>query len=380
TIFRDQPSNWTDAVKRCQSEGLVLAEPTDTVAVPLRRFLLERYGDGSFWVNARGNQRKIMWQRGNKALEDDSPLWSGQPEDRVTPSYCLSLLAWYEDWLSSPGQPYYSRECSNTYNYPLCERILEDKETLKSPIIALAENISITLDFIETSLIDSINMYNISIDRLLQDTQIMKEPLLVLEENLSTKLESVEKNISTSLVKIDQDTQSIEGSLLDLEGNLSKKLESVGENISSALENLDQKRIRFLSTHDEGFCMSSQCFTLLNDVQLNWSDAKAKCEEIGFILAQPSHLIARRLRRYLTERHGDAQAHLGAKGDGSKFVWQHGGGTALMADSNLLRYGKGNAGTDRCLEVDAETSTLSSNPDKPYDSIGCAGSRYPLCE
>ncbi|CAL4145417.1 unnamed protein product, partial [Meganyctiphanes norvegica] len=95
TIFRDQPSNWTDAVKRCQSKGLVLAEPSDTVAVPLRRFLLERYGDGSFWVNARGNQRKIMWQRGNKALEDDSPLWSGQPEYRVTPAYCLSLLSWY---------------------------------------------------------------------------------------------------------------------------------------------------------------------------------------------------------------------------------------------------------------------------------------------
>ncbi|CAL4187631.1 unnamed protein product, partial [Meganyctiphanes norvegica] len=93
TILGDRPSNWTEAKKRCQSQGLVLAEPSDNVVVPLRRLLLQGYGGTSFWVNAQGNLRTFMWPRANKALESDSPLWSpGQPGDRATPLHCLALL------------------------------------------------------------------------------------------------------------------------------------------------------------------------------------------------------------------------------------------------------------------------------------------------
>ncbi|CAL4149539.1 unnamed protein product, partial [Meganyctiphanes norvegica] len=400
TVFRDHPSNWTDAVKRCQSEGLVLAEPSDTVAVPLRRFLLDRYGDGSFWLSARGDQRKFVWQSTNKDLDDDSTLWSpGQPGDRYTPLYCLSLLAWDIDLKRSPGQPYYSQDCSNVFNYPLCERILEKTETLKSPTIALAENISITLDTIENDLIDSILMYNKSIDEILQDTQLMKESLLVLEENLSTQLESVETNISTTLDRLHQDTQLMKEPLLVLGGNLSTQLESVETNIittldkiyqdtqqmkgSLTLEEMDQRRIKsdkIMLQAIKGFCVYSQCFTLIADVKRNWTDAKAKCEEEGLILAEPSDLVAVPLRRYLVEKYDHAEAWLGAQGDGSKFVWQH-SGTALMNDSPLWDVtASSNAGNNNCVELDVNKGEYDADSGKPYDISGCTANFYTLCE
>ncbi|CAL4124052.1 unnamed protein product, partial [Meganyctiphanes norvegica] len=235
TVIRDRPSNWTEAEKQCQSQGLVLAEPSDTVVVSLRRFLFEIYGDGSFWVNAIGDLRNFQWQRTNKVMDADSPLWSpGQPGDRVTPIYCLSLLAWEEDWTSSPGQPYHSRECSYIYNYPLCERLLQESETRKSPIIGLKENISEKLGSMENKIIDSIIMYNKSIDRILQDTDTMKGPILAVEENLSIKINFMKQNISTSQDIIDTLAQNISTS--------KEIIDNMEKNISSSLEKIDKQR------------------------------------------------------------------------------------------------------------------------------------------
>ncbi|CAL4195355.1 unnamed protein product, partial [Meganyctiphanes norvegica] len=436
TVFRDHPRNWTDAVKQCHSQGLVLAEPSDTVAVPLRRFLFERYGDGSFWLNARGDQRKFVWQRTNKDIDGDSTLWSpGEPGNRFTPLYCLSLLAWGIDLKRSPGQPYYSQDCSNAFTYPLCERILENTEALKSPTIALAENISITLDTLENDLIDSITMYNKSIDEILQDTQLMKELLLVLEENLSIQLESVDTNLSTTLDKLHQDTQLMKEPLLGLEqnlstqlesmethistvmnelykdtqlmkepllvlgGNLSTKLESVKTNLSTTLdklyqdtqqmkgsltlEEMDQRRIKsdkIMFQAIKGFCVHSQCFKLITDVKRNWTDAMAKCEEEGLILAEPSDLVAVPLRRYLVEKYDNAEAWIGAQGDGSRFVWQH-GGTALMNDSPLWDTSPtGNADNTKCVELDVNKAEYEADSGKTYDISSCSSSFYTLCE
>ncbi|CAL4108000.1 unnamed protein product, partial [Meganyctiphanes norvegica] len=121
-VLRDQTSNWTDAEEQCQSQGLVLAEPSDTVVVTVRRILLEKYGNGSFWVNSKGNGSNFVWQRRSMRFDSNNSLWSqGHPGDRVNPRYCLSLLVSSEYWMSYPGQPYYSHDCSDIDQYPLCE-------------------------------------------------------------------------------------------------------------------------------------------------------------------------------------------------------------------------------------------------------------------
>ncbi|CAL4123119.1 unnamed protein product [Meganyctiphanes norvegica] len=256
----DHPGNWTKAEQRCQSQGLVLAEPSDTAAVPLRRFLLQRYGEATFWVNAKGHQRKFMWGRANKALEGDNPLWSpGHPGDRVTPLHCLSLLAWEDDRKSSPGQPYHSEECSNTFNYPLCERILQDTETFKSPIKILTEFTSKKLDSMEQKMIDSDEFYRNTFEKILQDTQSMKDPVLAMGQKLSTNMESVKANISETLEKWNTHRNKI--------NNL-------------------------LSTNPDAFCLSTQCFLFMIDADTDWAGAVAKCEGRGLILAQPTNEVA----------------------------------------------------------------------------------------
>ncbi|CAL4066342.1 unnamed protein product [Meganyctiphanes norvegica] len=348
TTLRDHPSNWTEAEKWCQSQGLVLAEPSDTAVVPLRRFLLQRYGEASFWVNANGHQRKFMWGRANKALEVDSPLWSpGHPGDRVTPLHCLSLLSWKDDWKRSPLQPYHSEECSNTFNYPLCERLLQDTETLKSPIKTLTELTTMKLYSMEQKIIDSDKFYRNSFEKILQDTQSMKDPVLALEQKLSTKMESVKANISATLEKC---------------------------NTHRNKRNLTA----LISTNPDAFCLSTQCFLLMKDVTTNWTEAVVKCEEIGFILAEPTDEVAVPLRKYIVNTFGDKQSWLGAKADGSNYVWRHGGGL-LMANNPL--WDSKDISIGNCLELDATQDELDNGPETPYDSYACANSdRYPLCE
>ncbi|CAL4086204.1 unnamed protein product [Meganyctiphanes norvegica] len=219
---------------------------------------------------------------------------------------------------------------------------------------------------------------------LLQDTHSMKGALLVLEENVSTKLESVGKNISTRLDKWDQETDSLNRPLLDVEGKLSIKLESIKKSISSTLENLVQQRIksdkRLLSAiYQEIFCVSTKCFKLFKDVSRTWTDAKTKCEEAGLILAQVPDAIAIPLRKIVVEKFGSAESWLGAKGNGSMFVWQY-SGSVLMANSSLFDDGKHNAGSDRCIELDAYSSGLSSYPTQPYDGNTCSSVLKTLCE
>ncbi|CAL4163756.1 unnamed protein product, partial [Meganyctiphanes norvegica] len=304
----------------------------------------------------KGVLRDFLWQHSNKALGGDSPLWSpGQPGENVTPVYCLSLLAWEEDWKSSPGQPYHSQECSYIYNYPLCENILHGTDQLKSPKITLEDNISVKLSTMEKKIISSITMYNKSIDTLLQDTHIMKEASLAEEQKVSKKIVTLENTISTSLAII----------------------HALEKNISTSMEIIDKLK------NKDGFCLSTQCFLFYKDVKRNWADAKAKCEEEGVILAQPSDSNALLLRKRIVENFGQeasAESWVGGKGDGSKFVWSEGGRTALMADSSLLDTNQGNAGTGQCMELDAYSGALSGTPNAPYDSASCSNNYYTICE
>ncbi|CAL4129148.1 unnamed protein product, partial [Meganyctiphanes norvegica] len=55
----------------------------------------------------------------------------------------------------------------------------------------------------------------------------------------------------------------------------------------------------------EGFFkMSSQCFKMFRDSRRSWSEAKTKCEQEGYIMAQPDDSVAVNLRRYIYEAYG----------------------------------------------------------------------------
>ncbi|CAL4069062.1 unnamed protein product [Meganyctiphanes norvegica] len=155
-IFKDQKTNWSDAENLCRSHDLVLAEPSDRMAMFLSRFLLHLYGEGSFWLNGQGDGTKFIWLNSNKTLDSNNQLWSpGKPGDRVSHSYCLSLLLIEEDVRNYHGQPYYPYDCSEKKHFPLCEDLIQDTQLLKSPLQNLEENITHKLDDIENKIMES---------------------------------------------------------------------------------------------------------------------------------------------------------------------------------------------------------------------------------
>ncbi|CAL4169329.1 unnamed protein product, partial [Meganyctiphanes norvegica] len=142
-IVRNRQTNSEDAEQVCHSEGLFLAEVHNTVSVPLTRFLLQRYGEGSYWINAKGEAGTFMWQRSNKAVNSNSiQLSLGHSDEVVTPNLCLSLVVSEEGWRNNSSQPYHPHDCSETEHYILCERLLEDSVTLKAPLLLFRESIT----------------------------------------------------------------------------------------------------------------------------------------------------------------------------------------------------------------------------------------------
>ncbi|CAL4108002.1 unnamed protein product, partial [Meganyctiphanes norvegica] len=117
------------------------------------------------------------------------------------------------------------------------------------------------------------------------------------------------------------------------------------------------------------------------DKKRSWEDAKSQCEIEGSIIAQPSDSVALELRRHLLKKFGDGTVWIGAKGDGSTFVWQH--GKIILKNSNALwwpNYPGNQVGTDKCLELLLTESEYSRYPGRPYDTDPCTDLQYTLCE
>lgn len=125
--------------------------------------------------------------------------------------------------------------------------------------------------------------------------------------------------------------------------------------------------------------MMNQCFRIFNDTTRSWTDAESKCRSENLILAEPSDSVAAPLREYVLKNYGTGsyECWLGARGDGSKFVWQHSGRSLL---SNNTLWDSKSMSTSNCLELDVLQSQWASKPGKPYDSVSCANSRWTLCE
>ncbi|CAL4210040.1 unnamed protein product [Meganyctiphanes norvegica] len=125
-IFYDGVNRtWEEAKNHCDLEGLRLAEPISSVAVNLRRDLIDTYSNGTMhvWLSARGDGSFFVWRDGSE-LRNNSPLWyPGNPIGSEN-EYCLTLLTNEEYWNSNPEQPFGSSSCSEVGN-TLCELIRE---------------------------------------------------------------------------------------------------------------------------------------------------------------------------------------------------------------------------------------------------------------
>ncbi|CAL4100988.1 unnamed protein product, partial [Meganyctiphanes norvegica] len=128
--------------------------------------------------------------------------------------------------------------------------------------------------------------------------------------------------------------------------------------------------------------ISSQCFKMFKDQHRSWSEAKTKCEQEGYILAQPDNSVFVHLRKKLYETYGQGYAWLGAQSDGSKFVYKHGG--PVLDNASPLWYPRepANVGAERCLVLLVHDSDMRDQPTSPYWTSPCStsSSRYTLCE
>ncbi|CAL4210978.1 unnamed protein product [Meganyctiphanes norvegica] len=343
-VFKNQKTKWSEADNICRSEGLTLAEPSDRTAMVLTGFLLQIYGNGTFWVNARSDGKKFLWQQSNKTLESYNRLWTpGQPGDRVSPGHCLSLLVSEEEWRSYPGQPYHSHNCSEIEHYPLCQQLLQgDTHLMKSPILYLEENISQKMDDNEIKNNESDKVLLKSI-KLLQDTQALKSLQLDLEVNISQKIDGMERKMIASDKLL---LNAIKGCPVD-----------------------------FIE-------ISKQCFKFVFDRKQSWKNAKSDCERRGLKLAQPVESAFSPLRRYLVQHYGDkGYVWMGAQGDGSKLVFQPSGESL---DNNSLvwypSYPGAYLGAKYCLSMRVRVGDLNSHPGQPVDVTGCTSTLYALCE
>ncbi|CAL4188720.1 unnamed protein product, partial [Meganyctiphanes norvegica] len=121
-MFNDSNRSWLEAKTKCEQEGLILAQPDEAVAVPLRKYLYEAFGDSSYaWLGAQGDGSKFVYAHGGRGLDNASPLWyPGKPGSAVGAEYCLLLLVDVNDFRDHPTRPYWPNPCSPSY-YALCE-------------------------------------------------------------------------------------------------------------------------------------------------------------------------------------------------------------------------------------------------------------------
>ncbi|CAL4120899.1 unnamed protein product [Meganyctiphanes norvegica] len=359
TVLREQGTTWNEAGQRCRSQGLVLAEPTDTVVVPLRRFLLQIYGSVSFWINGQRDGGKFIWQRTNKTLVSNTGIWSSRqpaPGDLDSSGDCLSLWVLEEDWRNDTSLPYHPHDCSDIQLYPLCERILQKVMSPKDHLLMLEENmdktekyISLTLDTIENSISTILEAVE-----TLQDRDLHDYPLLDLAANISTNQIEFERKVSTTIDKIENGISTIKDGFRSLR----------------SLRCLDSEGL---------FSLSTQCFKLFQDKSRSWTDANSHCETHGLILAEPSDSAAVGMRNYLKENYGISgyDVWLGGKADGSKFVWQDSGRT-LRSDNTLWHANKSPGSyiaTKYCLML-----LIGDYPGTPYYPNECSSPQFTLCE
>ncbi|CAL4174192.1 unnamed protein product, partial [Meganyctiphanes norvegica] len=120
-LFNDWKRNWDEAKSKCEQVELVMAQPTDDVAVALRDDIINTYGyDSKVHLAAHADGSQYVWRDGS-VLRTNNPLWwPKQPGSSIKTGYCLGLLVDEYHWTEEPGRPYWSWGCAYRV-YTLCE-------------------------------------------------------------------------------------------------------------------------------------------------------------------------------------------------------------------------------------------------------------------
>ncbi|CAL4124902.1 unnamed protein product, partial [Meganyctiphanes norvegica] len=122
-LLTNSTLTWWEAQRACLDRNLVLAIPSDEVAVALRKLILDKYGEGYLWLDgmARADSGRMMWQRTHTELRSNHTLWQyDEPDFRDKRDTCLVMDT--ANWTLSvyPAQPYTTILCTGT-GIALCE-------------------------------------------------------------------------------------------------------------------------------------------------------------------------------------------------------------------------------------------------------------------
>ncbi|CAL4201037.1 unnamed protein product, partial [Meganyctiphanes norvegica] len=136
---------------------------------------------------------------------------------------------------------------------------------------------------------------------------------------------------------------------------------------------------------------SRKCFHIINDVERNWFEARAKCKEQNAVLATPSEENAVALRKHISDTYVvagevwkgrwylwlDAMVPAG-KG---RVMWQR-NSTELSRDHHLwlLEEPDIRKNRDMCLVMAFQQSVISNFPKQVYATYPCTDRKYTLCE
>jgi len=128
---------------------------------------------------------------------------------------------------------------------------------------------------------------------------------------------------------------------------------------------------------------SNKCYKFFDDEVRTWDEADQKCQAEGLVLAMTDN-NEMTLRNYIIDHFygsgGDMYTWLGAKGDGSAFVWEQ-TGTSIPADSPL--WYNHNPVIGKCLALYANHHNARNYPAEALHSNSCSSQWYrfyTLCE
>ncbi|CAL4092825.1 unnamed protein product, partial [Meganyctiphanes norvegica] len=137
-LLKDVQRSWGKAQGACLDENSVLATPSDEIAVALRKYILDKYGEldngGKLWLDGMAhagsgrvmlvrNQTKLVELSGNHSLwQPDEPVL--RDADGRGFDSCLRMHIAHWVVAAYPTQVYYTRPCTD-HAYTLCEAIFE---------------------------------------------------------------------------------------------------------------------------------------------------------------------------------------------------------------------------------------------------------------
>jgi len=130
---------------------------------------------------------------------------------------------------------------------------------------------------------------------------------------------------------------------------------------------------------------SNKCYKYFDDKKRTWDEANTYCQAEGLVLAMTDNNNEIALRNYIVDTlyvpGGYYYTWLGAKADGSVFVWEQTGTSTIPAGSPRFYYESPRLG--KCLALYSRHAAPRLYPEETFYSYDCDNSgygKYTLCE